>query len=48
MALSVGSADEIAQIANNSGFQFTGTEFKNISKTVIKRFKIKSQDTSPS
>ncbi len=48
LVLSVGTADEIAQIANNSGFQFTGTELKNISKTVINGVKIKSQDTSPS
>ena len=48
MVLSVGTADEIAQIANNSGFQFTGTELKNISKNVINGVKIKSQDTSPS
>ena len=48
MVLSVGTADEIAQIANNSGFHFTGTELKNISKTVVNGVKIKSQDTSPS
>lgn len=48
MVLSVGTADEIAQIANNSGFKFTGTELKNISRTVINGVKIKSQDTSPS
>ena len=48
LVLSVGTADEIAQIANNSGFKFTGTELKNISKTVINGVKIKSQDTSPS
>ena len=48
LVLSVGTADEIAQIANNSGFQFTGNELKNISKTVVNGVKIKSQDTSPS
>jgi predicted ribosomally synthesized peptide with nif11-like leader len=27
--LSVGTADEIAKIANDSGFKFTGSELKN-------------------
>ena len=46
--LSVATADEIAKIANDSGFQFTGSELKNISKTIVNGVKIKSQDTSPS
>ena len=46
--LSVGTANEIAKIANDSGFKFTGSELKNISSTVVKGVKIKSQDTSPS
>tara|TARA_B100000902_G_C27177032_1_gene846915 strand:- start:340 stop:573 length:234 start_codon:yes stop_codon:yes gene_type:complete len=45
---SVGTADDIAKIANDSGFKFTGTELKNISSKVINGVKIKSQDTSPS
>jgi len=45
---SVGSADDIAKIANDSGFKFTGKELKNISSKVINGVKIKSQDTSPS
>ena len=46
--LSVGTANEIAKIAIDSGFQFTGSELKNISKTIVNGVKIKSQDTSPS
>ena len=46
--LSVGTADEIAKIANESGFKFTGSELKNISKTLVNGVKIISQDTSPS
>lgn len=46
--LSVGTADEIAKIANDSGFKFTGSELKNISNKVVNGVKIKSQDTSPS
>ena len=46
--LSVGTADEIAKIANDSGFEFTGSELKNISSRVVNGVKIKSQDTSPS
>ena len=42
------TADEIAKIANDSGFKFTGSELKNISKTIVNGVKIKSQDTSPS
>ena len=46
--LSVGTAEDIAQIANDSGFTFTGTELKNISNKVVEGVKIKTQDTSPS
>ena len=46
--LSVGTANEIAKIANDSGFQFTGSDLKNISNKVVNGVKIKSQDTSPS
>ena len=46
--LSVGTANEIAQIANESGFEFTGSELKNMSSKVVNGVKIKSQDTSPS
>ena len=46
---SVGTANEIALIANKFGYEFTGEELKNFSN--IKNFKgvtIKKQDTSPS
>ena len=46
--LSVATANEIAKIANDSGFKFTGSELKNISNKVLNGVKIKSQDTSPS
>tara|TARA_B100000579_G_C22511703_1_gene701808 strand:+ start:297 stop:530 length:234 start_codon:yes stop_codon:yes gene_type:complete len=46
--LSVGTADEIAKIANDAGFEFTGSELKNISNKVVNGVKIKRQDTSPS
>ena len=46
--LSVGTANEIAEIAKDSGFKFTGKELKNISSEGINGVKIKSQDTSPS
>ena len=46
--LSVATANEIAKIANDSGFIFTGSELKNISNKVLNGVKIKSQDTSPS
>ena len=45
----VGTANEIALIANKFGYKFTGEELKNFSN--IKNFKgitIKKQDTSPS
>ena len=46
---SVGTANEIALIANKFGYQFTGEDLKNFSN--IKNFegvRIKKQDTSPS
>ena len=46
--LSVATANEIAKIANDSGFNFKGSELKNISNKVFNGVKIKSQDTSPS
>ena len=46
--LSVGTANEIAKIANDSGFKFTEGELKNISNKVVNGVKIKRQDTSPS
>ena len=45
----VGTANEIALIANEFGYKFTGEDLKNFSK--IKNFEgvtIKKQDTSPS
>ena len=46
--LSVGTADDIAKIANDSGFKFTGIELKNVSSEIVNGVKIKRQDTSPS
>ena len=46
--MSVGTADDIAQIASEEGFEFTGNELKKISSTAVNGVKIKSQDTSPS
>ena len=46
--MSVGTADDIAQIAREVGFEFTGNELKKISSTAVNGVKIKSQDTSPS
>ena len=46
--LSVGTADDIAKIANESGFKFTGSELKNISSKLVNGVTITSQDTSPS
>ena len=46
---SVGTANEIALIANKFGYKFTGDDLKTFSK--VKNFKgvsIKRQDTSPS
>ena len=45
----VGTANDIALIANNFGYKFTGEDLKNFSN--IKNFEgvsIKKQDTSPS
>ncbi len=42
------TANEIAQIANEFGFNFSGDELKNISKENIPGVKVKKQDTSPS
>ncbi len=44
----VGTADDIALIAESFGFQFTGTELKSIENKDLKGIKIKKQDTSPS
>ena len=46
--LSAGTADDIAKIANDSGFEFTGIELKNVSSEIVNGVKIKRQDTSPS
>ena len=45
---SVATANEIASIASDFGFEFTGKELKEISKSNIEGVKIKSQDTTPS
>ena len=42
------TAKEIAEIANEYGFQFSGDELKAISKENIPGVKVKQQDTSPS
>ncbi len=42
------TADEIAAIASDFGYQFSGDELKNISKQNIPGVRIKTQDTSPS
>ena len=44
----VGTANEIASIAKEFGYDFTGEELKNISNKFINGVKIKKQDTSPS
>ena len=44
----VGTADEIASIAQTFGYEFTGNELKSIKNKDIKGIKIKQQDTSPS
>jgi len=44
----VATADEIASIANEFGYFFTGEELKNISNNKIDGVKIKKQDTTPS
>ena len=45
---SVGTANEIAQIAKKYGFIFTGEELKSLSNKKIRGIKVKKQDTSPS
>ena len=42
------TANEIAEIAYEFGFQFSGDELKAISKENIPGIKVKKQDTSPS
>ena len=42
------TANEIALIAGEQGFQFTGDELKAISNQRISGVTIKSQDTTPS
>ena len=42
------TAQEIAEIAANFGYQFTGHELKTMSKESIYGIRIKTQDTSPS
>ena len=44
----VATADEVASIANEFGYIFTGEELKNISNNQIDGVMIKKQDTSPS
>ena len=44
----VATANEIALIASNYGFEFTGKELKEISKSKIEGVNIKTQDTTPS
>ena len=45
---SVATANEIALIASHYGFEFTGEELKEISKSKIEGVNIKTQDTTPS
>ena len=42
------TANEIAEIASEFGYEFSGDELKAISKENIPGVKIKKQDTSPS
>ena len=42
------TANEIAEIASEFGYQFSGDELKAASKENITGIKIKKQDTSPS
>ena len=44
----VATANEIASIANEFGYVFTGEELRNISNNLIDGVKIKKQDTTPS
>ena len=45
---SAATANEIALIASYYGFEFTGKELKEISKSKIEGVNIKTQDTTPS
>ena len=44
----VGTANEIASIAQSFGYEFTGNELKSINNKELRGVKIKKQDTSPS
>ena len=44
----VGTANEIALIANKNGYKFTGEELKSFSNSKFEGIKIRKQDTSPS
>lgn len=44
----VATANEIASIASEFGFQFTGEELKSISNQNIAGVRVKKQDTTPS
>ena len=45
----VGTANEIALLANEFGYKFTGKELKSFSNKVsVEGIKIRKQDTSPS
>ena len=42
------TANEIAEIASGSGYEFSGDELKNIAKENIPGVRVRKQDTSPS
>ena len=44
----VGTADDIASIAESFGYKFTGNELKTINNKELKGIKVKKQDTTPS
>ena len=44
----VGTANEIANIAKEFGYYFSGEDLKNISNNFVSGIKVKKQDTSPS
>tara|TARA_Y100001970_G_C14230397_1_gene858258 strand:- start:545 stop:778 length:234 start_codon:yes stop_codon:yes gene_type:complete len=44
----VATANEIALIAKEFGYEFTGEELKNISNEFVPGVKVKKQDTTPS
>ena len=44
----VGTADDIALIAQTFGYKFTGSELKSIKNKELKGIRIKKQDTTPS